>query len=97
MSTPPYAITQAIQAYYDQAGALTLTATDFYHWLASLPAVRRAEVMKSRFSFLHQPDFLRYCLERRGHRLPDFLARHLSLADFAQWVASGENKPTLPH
>jgi len=86
------AVTHATQAYYAQASALLLTATDLYHWLDSLPIHRRAEILKGRFFACQQPDFLRHCLECRGHRLPDFMVRQLSLPEFAQWVASGANE-----
>ena len=86
------AVTHANQAYYAQASALLLIATDLYHWLDSLPIHRRAEVLKGGFSACEQSDFLRHCLECRGHRLPDFMVRQLLLPEFSQWVASGANE-----
>lgn len=96
MSTQQAALTRVTQAYYAQAGALSLTATDFYHWLNSLPGTRWAEVLQEGFTTGQQPDFLRHFLERRSHRLSDFLAGQFSLPDFAQWVASGERHPAGP-
>lgn len=96
MTTQQPEVTRATLAYYAQARTLTLTATDFYQWLASLPDKRRGEVLKHGFSTRQHPDFLRYCLERRSCRLPDFMAEQLSLPDFAQWVASGSSNPFSP-
>lgn len=42
-------ITQTAKAYYAQASAFPLTATDFYDWLESLPTARKTEVMAHGF------------------------------------------------
>jgi hypothetical protein len=90
-------INDAIRAYCAQARALTLTATDFYDWLASLPpaqqaAVRRRGLRASRT----EPEFLRFCLEWRGMDLWSFMAAHLSLPAFELWTATGQTARYRP-
>jgi len=78
-------------AYYAQANSLTLTATDLYDWLATLPAARRERVLHTGFATSQaEPDFLRYCLELRGYSMRNFLAEELSVAAYALWAAHGE-------
>ena len=90
-------ITRAAQAYYAQATALQLTATDLYDWLATLPAARRAAVLHTGFaSSQTEPDFLRFCLELRGYSMRNFLAEELSVAAYALWAAHGEFNGDLP-
>lgn len=91
-------ITRAAKEYYRQANALPLTATDFYDWLASLPAARKAEVMAHGFSACRaEPDFLRFCLEWRGHDMYSFMAGQLSVDAFTLWEASGGFDGDLPY
>ena len=83
----PPAITRATAAYYAQAGAVPLTAADLYDWLASLPAGRRAQVMREGLRERERNRvMLRYCLERRGHSMWRFMAGRLSSTDFARWA-----------
>ena len=83
----PSAIMRATEAYYAQAGAVVLTATDLYDWLASLSAERRAHVMREGLKKnQHERVMLRYCLEKRGHSMWHFMARQLSAFNFAQWA-----------
>ena len=90
-------ITDAAKTYYAQARTFTLTATDFYDWLAALPAVRRAEVQAHGFtSSQGEPDFLRYCLEWRGYDMRAFMAGQLSVDAFALWVGNGQFNGDLP-
>jgi len=90
-------ITHAAKAYYAQASSLPLTATDFYDWLASLPDARRAEVTARGFAASQaEPDFLRFCLEWRGHDMWGFMAGQLSMAAFELWEANGQFNGDLP-
>ena len=90
-------ITHAARAYYAQANALQLTATDLYDWLATLPAARRGQVLAAGFSSSRaEPDFLRYCLELRGYSMRRFLAEEVSLAAYQLWVSHGEFNGDLP-
>ncbi len=90
-------ITRAAKAYYAQAHALPLTATDFYDWLASLPAARRADVRARGFAASQaEPDFLRFCLEWRGHDMWSFMAGQLSVPAFELWVANRQFNGDLP-
>lgn len=90
-------ITHAARAYYAQANSLLLTATDFYDWLAALPASRRTLVLAHGFTTSQaEPDFLRYCLECRGYPMRGFMAEHLSVAAYALWAAHGEFNGDLP-
>jgi hypothetical protein len=80
-------ITTATQAYYAQTSDFPLTATDFYDWLASLPATRRADVMARGFTTTQsEPDFLRWCLELRGYSMRAFMAERLAVAAYEVWV-----------
>lgn len=80
-------ITAATQAYYSQTSDFPLTATDFYDWMASLSAVRRADVLARGFTTSQaEPDFLRWCLEMRGYSMRDFMAERLSVAAYEMWV-----------
>ena len=90
-------ITQAAKAYYAQASTFRLTATDFYDWLESLPAARKAAVQAQGFTTSQaQPDFLHFCLEWRGYNRWEFMARHLSVEAFALWTANHEFDGDLP-
>ena len=90
-------ITRAAKAYYAQANRFALTATDFYDWLATLPAAARARLLASGFlPGQAEPDFLRYCLECRGYAMRGFMAERLSVAAYALWVAHGEFNGDLP-
>ncbi|MFD2718447.1 hypothetical protein ACFST9_06955 [Hymenobacter monticola] len=84
-------INDAIRAYCAQAKTLTLTATDFYDWLASLPPARQAAVRQRGLRACRaEPEFLRFCLEWRGIDLWSFMAAKLSLAAFDLWTATGQ-------
>ncbi len=90
-------ITVAAQAYYAQARTFALTATDFFDWLAELPAARRAEVRARGFvASQAEPAFLRYCLEWRGYDMRAFMAGRLSVAAFALWLTHGQFDGDLP-
>ena len=90
-------ITDAAKAYYAQACTFTLTATDFYDWMAGLPAARRAQVHTHGFTpHQNEPDLLRYCLEWRGYDMRAFMAGRLSVEAFALWVNNGEFNGDLP-
>ena len=90
-------ITAAARAYYAQAAAFPLTATDFYDWLAGLPPARWAGVLARGFAASQaEPDFLRFCLEWRGLDMWSFMAARLSVAAFELWVANGEFNGDLP-
>ncbi|MDB5270760.1 MAG: hypothetical protein JWP58_3800 [Hymenobacter sp.] len=90
-------INAAIRAYCTQARALTLTATDFYDWLKSLPPARRAEVRQRGLRASRaEPEFLRFCLEWRGIDLWGFMAANLSLPAFDLWVATGQSACPQP-
>ena len=85
-------ITAAAQAYYAQTSDFPLTATDFYDWLASLSAARRADVMARGFTTTQsEPDFLRWCLELRGYSMRAFMAERLSVAAYGAWVLGGRS------
>ena len=90
-------ITQTAKAYYAQANAVPLTATDFYDWLESLPAARKAEVMAHGFrAGRTEPGFLRFCLEWRGYDMWGFMATRLSVEAFTLWTTNGEFNGDLP-
>lgn len=90
-------ITKAAKAYYAQAQTFTLTATDFYEWMAELPPARRAEVRARGFVASHaEPDFLRHCLEWRGYAMREFMAGQLSVDAFALWMTNGQFNGDLP-
>ena len=90
-------ITHAAKAYYAQARAFPLTATDFYDWMAGLPGARRAEVQAHGFvGSQGDPDFLRYCLEWRGYDMRAFMVGRLSVEAFALWVENKEFNGDLP-
>ena len=90
-------IDHAARAYCVQARALTLTATDFYDWLESLPPTRRTEVRRRGFrASRSEPEFLRFCLEWRGIDLWSFMAANLSLPAFEFWTATGQKAGSRP-
>ena len=90
-------ITLTAKAYYAQASALKITATDFSEWVASLPSVRQAEARTHGFAIAQaKPAFLRYCLECRGYDMWGFMAARLSVAAFTLWTANGEFNGDLP-
>ena len=90
-------ITDAAKAYYAQARAFPLTATDFYDWLAELPAARRTGIMAHGFvASQAEPAFLRYCLEWRGYDMRAFMVRQLSADAYALWIANGQFNGDLP-
>lgn len=92
-------ITQAAKAYYAQAAAFPLTATDFYEWLESLPLARRTTVLAQGFTASQaEPHFLRFCLEWRGYGYREFMVGQLSTEAFALWIDNGEfNGDLSPH
>ena len=90
-------ITQAAKAYYAQASALPLTANDFYEWLVSLPVARHAEVTARGFAADQaEPDYLRYCLEFRGHSMWSFMAHQLTVPAFELWTTHNQFNGGLP-
>ncbi|MBF9144083.1 hypothetical protein [Hymenobacter properus] len=90
-------INDAIRAYCAQARSLTLTATDFYDWLASLPSGQRARVREGGLRGCRaEPEFLRFCLEWRGLDLWSFMAANLSLPAFDLWTATGQTAHYRP-
>ncbi|WP_210521841.1 hypothetical protein [Hymenobacter terricola] len=90
-------ITDSAKAYYAQANAFPLTATDFYDWMAALPAARRAQVLAHGFTASQaEPDFLRFCLEWRGYDMRAFMAGRLSVAAFELWEANSEFNGDMP-
>ena len=90
-------ITQTAKAYYAQASAVPLTATDFYDWLESLPTARKAEVIVHGFrAGRTEPGFLRFCLEWRGYDMWGFMAARLSVEAFTLWTNNGEFNGDLP-
>jgi hypothetical protein len=90
-------ITRAAKAYYAQTSNFPLTATDFFDWLGSLPAARRAAVEAHGFTASQaEPAFLRYCLEGRGYAMRPFMAERLSAAAFTLWATHGEFNGDLP-
>ena len=90
-------ITNAAKAYYAQARTFTLTATDFYAWLAELPAARRPEVLALGFTAGQvEPDFLRYCLEWRGYDMRAFMAGQLCVDAFELWINNGQFNGDMP-
>ena len=81
------AITTATKAYYAQTVDFPLTATDFYDWMASLPAARRADVLARGFTTSQsEPDFLRWCLELRGYSMRAFMADKLAVDAYTMWA-----------
>ena len=97
----PAEIDAAIRAYCAQAQAITLTATDFYDWLAALPLARQTAIRQRGFRASRaEPEFIRFCLEWRGISLWNFMAANLSLPAFDLWCATGQTarRPLLvPH
>ena len=90
-------ITHAARAYYAQTRNFRLTATDFFDWLASLPAPHRAAVQAHGFTASQaEPGFLRYCLECRGYLMRPFMAERLSATAFELWLRHGEFNGDLP-
>jgi hypothetical protein len=90
-------ITAAAKAYYAQTSDFPLTATDFLDWMDSLPPARRADVLKRGFiTSQSEPDFLRWCLERRGYSMCIFMAEHLSVAAYDIWFTHGQFNGDLP-
>ena len=90
-------ITTTARAYYAQAAALPLTATDFYDWLDTLSPAHRTEVLARGFTASQaEPDFLRFCLELRGLAMLGFMAARLSVAAFELWIANDEFNGDLP-
>ena len=90
-------ITRAAKAYYAQANALPLTATDFYEWWATLSVTRQAEVTARGFTASQaEPAFLRYCLEARGYAMWGFMAERLSIAAFELWISHNQFNGDLP-
>ncbi len=90
-------ITAAARAYYAQANALPLTATDFRSWLDELPAAQRADLLARGLTGSRaEPRFLRYCLEWRGFAMRAFMASRLSVAAYELWAAHGQFDGDLP-
>jgi hypothetical protein len=90
-------ITNAAKAYYAQTSDFPLTAIDFYDWLDSLPAARRADVLARGFiTSQSEPDFLRWCLELRGYSMRAFMAEQLPIAAYNLWVRHGQFNGDLP-
>jgi len=90
-------ITRAARAFYAQVENITLTATDFHDWRASLPAARRAGVSAPDFTASRaEPAFLRYCLEWRGYDMWHFMAGQLSVPAFSLWEANQPFDSDLP-
>ncbi|WP_210520363.1 hypothetical protein [Hymenobacter terricola] len=74
--------------YYRQARNVAATAADFSAWLASLPAAARARAeARGPAAARLVPDFKRFLLEARGHRLVDFMASRLAPTVLAYWLA----------
>jgi len=90
-------INEAIETYCAQTRSLTLTATDFHDWLASLPPAQRTGVRQRGLRACRaEPEFMRFCLEWRGLDLWGFMAAHLSLPAFDLWTATGQTAQYRP-
>lgn len=90
-------ITHAAKAYYTQANALPLTATEFFEWWATLTVSRQAEVTARGFAASRAgPDFLRYCLKVRGYDMWGFMAEQLSIAAYQLWIPITSSTATCP-
>ena len=90
-------ITTTAKAYYSQTTDFPLTAIDFYDWLDSLPAARRADVLARGFTTSQsEPDFLRWCLELRGYSMRTFMAEQLSVAAYNLWATHQQFSGDLP-
>jgi hypothetical protein len=90
-------ITEVARAYYRQSRLYQLTATDFFDWLELLPPATRADLGRQGFAVAsHQLDFLRHCLELRGHAMRPYMMEHLSVAAYEQWVKQHQFNGELP-
>jgi hypothetical protein len=90
-------ITTAARAYYRQSVPLQLTATDFFDWLALLPAATRADLERQGFAVGgHQLAFLRHCLELRGYSMRQHMMEQLSVAAYELWEKHYEFNGDLP-
>jgi hypothetical protein len=84
--TPP-ALALAQHAYDQQATDLVPTDAEFKAWLRTLPPSIRRVARRAGVGLLWAlPRFRRFVLEARGQRCADFMAEHLSAAEFAHWV-----------
>ena len=71
--------------------------TDFHDWASTLASAWQAHVRAQGFAAAKaEPEFLRYCLEWRGHDVWSFMAGRLSVAAFTLWVTNGEFNGDLP-
>jgi len=83
--TPTLALAQ--HAYDQQAGHLQPTPAEFMAWLRTLPLPARQVARRGGVELMWTtPLFRRFVLEARGHRYVDFMAEHLSQAEFIRWV-----------
>lgn len=100
MSSLPHLIARATAAYYRQARELYPTETDFEDWLATLDSDSRRRYKQQGLDMTCLlPQFQRFCLERRGVMLHDFMAARLSPDQFEHWqqeVALADVKPSAP-
>jgi hypothetical protein len=90
-------ITEVARTYYQLARRYQLTATDFFDWLALLPPATRADLGRRGFTGAgHQLDFLRHCLELRGHSMRAYMMEHLSIAAYEEWMKQHQFNGELP-
>jgi len=92
------AITEVARAYYRQSQRYQLTATDFFDWLELLPPATRADLSRQGFAVAsHQLNFLRHCLELRGHDMRAYMMEHLSVPAYEQWLKQHQFNGELPN
>lgn len=90
-------ITEVARAYYRQSRLYQLTATDFFDWLELLPPATRATLSRQGFAVAsHQLDFLRHCLELRGHAMRTYMMEQLSIPAYELWEKQRQFNGELP-
>lgn len=81
------ALTLAQHAFDRQAAHWQPTPAEFRAWLETLPAPAQQVARQGGAELMWAtPLFRRFVLEARGHRCVDFMAEHLSEAEFIRWV-----------
>jgi hypothetical protein len=100
MPSLPHLIARATAAYYRQARELYPTETDFSEWLATLDADNRRRYKQQGFDMTCLlPQFQRFCLERRGIFLHEFMAARLTPDQYLYWqqeMAIADFRPSHP-
>lgn len=100
MCSPPNSIAERIEAvaaaYYRQMEQFCPLERDLIEWFVQLSTDDKTAAAGLRYErWPTLTGFKRYFLEKKGHSLPAYMARHLSAQELAHWADEAAGGPAL--